>query len=322
MNTKAILSVVLMGFIAISTSAGRFAHATTNCWPTGERVCTDGPSTKNINGTPITRDCWNYRQEYQCGVQPAVDNCQTVRDTSGCMMASQTCVNRQPDGTCLEYQYRFDCYVEGQQTTQQVCGGDVFCVDGSCGAGTTGNPNNFGQAYGTFTAAKEAAQSFDATTGRVFGGSAQQCRKALQGSFDCCGNDGIISDITGCNQEEISLADANRPVSRTHYIGRYCSVQIGCPLACYCVEHKWSYCTFGSVIARIVQEQGRPQIGKGWGSPQNPDCSGFTLAEFGGLDFAAIDFSEYIATVSVPAPNQAGALGQAQQNLNNQQSPY
>ncbi|HGT8524449.1 TPA: conjugal transfer protein TraN, partial [Neisseria gonorrhoeae] len=29
-------------------------------------VCVDGPSTKNINGVDVTKDCWEYKEEYQC----------------------------------------------------------------------------------------------------------------------------------------------------------------------------------------------------------------------------------------------------------------
>ena len=38
-------------------------------------------------------------------------------------------------------------------------------------------------------------------------------------------------------------------------------------------------CCFNSMLARIVNEQGRAQVGKGWGGAQSPDCSGFTVAQ-------------------------------------------
>jgi len=46
-------------------------------------------------------------------------------------------------------------------------------------------------------------------------------------------------------------------------------------------------------LARIIQEQGRTQLGIGWGGSRNPDCRGFTPAELQQIDFAQIDFSEF-----------------------------
>jgi len=296
------------------------APAATPCWKSATAVCTDGPSTRVIGGIEVTRSCWNRKLEFTCGVNPSVDNCVTVRSTPGCNMVAQSCISQDLDGTCLNYEYQFDC-VTHTSTTQQVCGGDTFCVDGACGPGTTAGPNGFQQSYSTLVAAREAASSFDEATSRVLPGIDKRCRKALNGNFDCCGSGGILNDVASCNQEEQDLSEANKPVHRTVYIGNYCSVKVGCPL-CYCVEKKYTYCTFGSVMARIIQEQGRAQIGKIWGTPESPDCSGFLLSEFTSLDFAALDFSEFIATVAVPPPNTTGAITDATTNISNQQNPY
>ncbi|EAI8646076.1 hypothetical protein BBI62_00460 [Campylobacter lari] len=47
----------------------------------------------------------------------------------------------------------------------------------------------------------------------------------------------------------------------------------------------------------MFNEQGRPQIKRGWGSPKSLDCRGFTLKEFQKLDFSEIDLSEFIADI-------------------------
>lgn len=54
------------------------------------------------------------------------------------------------------------------------------------------------------------------------------------------------------------------------------------------------YCCFNSMLARIIHEQGRPQVGKTWGTPEAPDCSGFTIGDISNLDFSAMDLSEYM----------------------------
>jgi len=300
-----------------------YPHATVRaqppCWETASPVCTDGPSTRYINGVPVTRDCWNYRKSYQCGYQPSVDGCATVRTTPGCALAGSTCTSRDQDGACSQYEYRYECYSEGTPTTYEVCGGDVFCADGTCGENlVTPGPNTFGQSYSTFAGIRAAASSYDPATQQVLPGSASECRKALSGAFDCCGNDGILNDVASCNQEEQDLALANQ-ARRTVFVGQYCSVWTGFPRIC--VENKWAFCVFDSLLARIIHQQGRPQIPIDWGTPQAPNCRGFTLSEFSQIDFSQIDFSEFAATVTVPAADPNAASSNVQNGIANQQVP-
>ena len=46
-------------------------------------------------------------------------------------------------------------------------------------------------------------------------------------------------------------------------------------------------------MARIIQEQGRPQIGRGFGSAKKPDCSAITPEEMQQMDFSKIDFKDF-----------------------------
>ena len=50
-------------------------------------------------------------------------------------------------------------------------------------------------------------------------------------------------------------------------------------------------------------EQGRQQLGKGWGNERSPDCSGFTVAQLQALDFAAMDLSEFYASLVTTLPD-------------------
>lgn len=63
---------------------------------------------------------------------------------------------------------------------------------------------------------------------------------------------------------------------------------------------------WGSVAAaRIVNEQRRPQVGKSWGTPKNPDCSGFSTGQIELLRFDEMDFSEFVASIPVPSGKSA-----------------
>lgn len=71
------------------------------------------------------------------------------------------------------------------------------------------------------------------------------------------------------------------------------------------------YCCFSSILARLVHEQGRPQVNRSWGSPETPDCTGFTFGEFATLDFSVMDLSEYMQHIKAKVeltPAQAQAI--------------
>lgn len=57
------------------------------------------------------------------------------------------------------------------------------------------------------------------------------------------------------------------------------------------------HCCFSSILARLVHEQGRPQISKSWGTADAPSCGGFSYGEFAALDFMEMDLTEYMQYV-------------------------
>lgn len=60
-----------------------------------------------------------------------------------------------------------------------------------------------------------------------------------------------------------------------------------------CVQEVEVKCCFNSKLARIIHEQGRPQINLSFGTAKEPNCRGFDAEEFQSLDFSKIDLSEY-----------------------------
>ena len=115
----------------------------------------------------------------------------------------------------------------------------------------------------------------------------------------------IILSMMSCNEEEARLA-LKEGARLCHSVGTYCSSCVRFLGACVsCTESTTSKCCFNSMLARIVNEQGRVQVGKGWGEPKVPDCSGFTVAQLQSLDFAAMDFTEFYASLVPTSPNLA-----------------
>ena len=102
---------------------------------------------------------------------------------------------------------------------------------------------------------------------------------------------------SGCDQGDIQAGEQVKS-DQCHYVGDYCANEW--PTGC--VQKAKAYCCFNSKMARIIQEQGRPQLTAfgaigGWGPPDNPDCRGFTPEEFEALDFSKIDLSEYYSEI-------------------------
>ncbi len=124
-----------------------------------------------------------------------------------------------------------------------------------------------------------------------------------------------------CDQQDFETS-ALKASNMCHYIGDYCAKKwsgVGC------VQRRESYCCFNSVLGRIVQEQGRPQLPtfNGWGTVKAPDCRGFTPEEFQSLDFGTMDLSEYFQYVEhnanqvIGSGTPAGTMSNEVQNFYN-----
>ncbi|MEW6705478.1 MAG: type-F conjugative transfer system mating-pair stabilization protein TraN [Pseudomonadota bacterium] len=121
----------------------------------------------------------------------------------------------------------------------------------------------------------------------------------------------VVMAAMSCDEEEGKLA-MKEGAGLCHAVGTYCSSCIRVLGSCVsCITHTTRKCCFNSMLARIVNEQGRTQVGKGWGSAENPDCSGFTVAQLQSLDFAAMDLSEFYASLVPTLPNVATLQGQS-----------
>jgi conjugal transfer mating pair stabilization protein TraN len=144
----------------------------------------------------------------------------------------------------------------------------------------------------------------------IFTGSGESCRRTFASGItrDCCALD---TALLGCNANE-ELLQTHRQNGQCVQIGTYCSRDVNLLFGSVCVERTTSFCCFSSKLTRVIQEQGRPQLGIGWGSAQSPDCRGFTPEELQRINFQAIDFSEYSSTIVANPPDPAQLSSQVQ----------
>jgi hypothetical protein len=170
----------------------------------------------------------------------------------------------------------------------------------------TDNFENQASAIDGLSEANPNPSGFVINAVRTFVGKNWQCRDVILGFDNCCKDSGWGQSIglAGCNKQEKQLGQAKEK-KLCHYVGEYCSKKQ--KITGICLEHKKSYCCFDSMLSRIIQEQGRVQIGLSFGDPDSADCSGLSASELQRIDFSKIDFSEYYQSLEaqVITPNQS-----------------
>ena len=190
-----------------------------------------------------------------------------------------------------------------------TCGSVRYCVGAGCETVSPQSNTGFVNATTRLNMAVElGGEEFDRDDMRFFTGQRRACHIKLFGLANCCKNSGLLVGLGDCSAEEIELAE-ERNAGNTHYLGRYCSKRTFFGV---CIRRSRAWCVFGSKLGRILQQQGRSQLGIGWGS-----CRGFTVAEVESIDFERLDLSEFTQDLmdgsrepSVSLPD-AGDTGQA-----------
>ncbi|MES2260624.1 MAG: conjugal transfer protein TraN [Pseudomonadota bacterium] len=121
----------------------------------------------------------------------------------------------------------------------------------------------------------------------------------------------IVTAMLSCSMGEEQLA-MKEGAHLCRSVGTWCSQCIRVLGKCVsCIEHTTSKCCFNSVLARVINEQGRAQLGMGWGQAQNPTCGGFSIGQLQALDFSRMDLSEFYASIAPTLPNVQALKGAA-----------
>jgi conjugal transfer mating pair stabilization protein TraN len=145
----------------------------------------------------------------------------------------------------------------------------------------------------------------------VFNGSSQACTNwdmfASLASGGCCSSENIYGGLVDCSANEKNLIEL-KDADQCHYVGEFCSNEVSLPFGgSFCSRKDKGYCCFNSVLARILIEQGRAQLGISWGQAKNPYCKGFKPEEFQKLDMSQMDLSEFTNSLDVPDISTIGA---------------
>jgi conjugal transfer mating pair stabilization protein TraN len=254
----------------------------------GERVCSAGPETRTINGLPVHKDCWQYRQNYQCKM--IKDECSALR-AQGCYQTGSRCKELK-EGRCWIYEQTYQC-PNGKLAMAKVRSpvSQAFCLTGDCHATDYQVNGDMLEAISRLNVLKEVQEDIRGQGDfQIFKGQDNRCSRNCISFKDCCGGMkgwGVSLHLSSCEAEEKALAK-KREKSLCYKIGTYCDKKV----LGKCITKKTSFCCFGSKVSRLLQEQGRAQLGISWGEYKAPDCRGFTVEELSRMDLSKMDFRE------------------------------
>lgn len=313
------------------------------CMPP-QQVCVDSaPATRTVNGVAVTHDCWQWQATYQCGTLSSASDCASLQAKNNCSFDHEVCLDDPQNGPCQVKSEVYKCTTPAVSgpSPAYACSGDVYCLNGSCTQLPRSASPDLAKALVAINAMGDATKQFDTANLSIFDGQATGCHKPLFGLVNCCAGkvSGLLTGasaatamaglLTGnyafllgmvtqflpllmCSQEEM-LLDVKDRLGLCHYVGEYCSQKA----LFICTTERKAYCCYQSKLARVIQEQGRAQLGLDFGAPQGPNCSGFTVDQFSKLDLSKMDFSEVFAdfTSAVSLPSSLQTSSEIQQKV-------
>ncbi len=267
-------------------------------------ICVEGAETRVIDGKSIFKECWKYQENYSCKNNVKINNCKNIADN--CKLQSSSCL-AEINNVCNHRQNTYYCSSKALKNTNNLlCGKDVYCVNGQCDKKEEKGDSGFAKSVAYLSAVNEAVKDKNASGEiKIFTGQGNSCEKDFGGYNNCCKDSGWGQDYANasCSGEETRLIEMQSK-KLCHYVGEYCSEKI--PLIGKCRKTRKTYCCFNSKISRVIIEQGRAQLGLGWGSAESPDCRGLTPEELQKLKFNEMDLGEISQDIinNTTLPNQ------------------
>jgi len=278
------------------TSSYSCSDAVKTCVSSGARI---------VDGFSVTKDCWEWTYYKTCNY-PSRDDC---RNFSHCYaVADLPCLLYDNYGNCVNLQKEFSCkswepvtidketvrtgLVEKEGKDRLVCKG-VPCIDGNCVDKSYLTDGDMMDSVSKLYAVSQMKGALDLNF-KLFAGFSQHCSKKATSYTNCCSTSlkGWGKNLGAkCTKDEIDLVD-KRQKNLCVYVGKENKQTMGVTTV---VKHH--YCCFGSLLNKVIQVEGRKQLGLSFGSGGNTNCRGLTLAEIMQLDFDRMDFSEFFTDI-------------------------
>jgi hypothetical protein len=267
--------------------------------------------TRIIQGEPITRDHFEEHYTYAC-FKASPQSCAGLQE-QGCFQVKSHC--KEIFGNqCVLWEQTYSCpsgkrsakrYRASTTDSRSLFQTSLFCLTGDC-ADTSYKANNELLNVMSHLYALREAQNDLRNFKIIFKGNPRWCTRNCVDFRDCCGSGngwGVALHLSSCDAQEIELRTL-RDKNLCIQVGTYCAEK----LLGVCIRKKTGFCCYGTKMARLIQQQGRAQLGLNFGSPECPECTGLSPEQLSQLDFSKINFSEIFEDIK----NQTVAKGQGQ----------
>jgi len=295
------LIIICIGFDA--KSGARFV-SNYSC-SDAEKYCISS-GTRTIDGFEVTRDCWEWGYTKTCNVPSLNDCAQHARCYS---LGRRNCLLKDYYGACINWEKEFSCkrwvptYLESSHVrynTEEkegqeglVCKG-IPCIDGNCIDKSYEMDEEMMNSVSKLYALSQGQS--DGYNFKIFEGAGRHCSKKPVGYSNCCRLEkpgaGWGREIGAkCTKDENYLME-QRQKNLCVYVGKKSKKTAGVTTV---IKHH--FCCFSNILEKIIQVQGRAQLGINFGCGGSPDCRGLTLEELERIDFSLIDFSEFAEEV-------------------------
>jgi len=260
----------------------------------------DPKSDKYWKGLRVN-DSWGDTITYACRLN-CKDTCKMLKARGCSREPDPECLQKSPEGKCIRWRWKFRCKDRIGAKKHKFSGKNAFCLGGECIDSSYESDKDMVQAMGHLSileaARKDMKEIANGQNVEIFKGNPMGCVRHCLGFSDCCGCGGkgwgVGIGLTSCSDEEKTLAQL-RGENKCVLVGTYCVEKES--ITKTCIRKKTVFCCFGSKFAKLLQEQGKPQLGQNFGSPESPNCRGFTAEELSKIDFSKLDLSEIVDDV-------------------------
>jgi conjugal transfer mating pair stabilization protein TraN len=320
--------LVCVGFSSSIFAGDRFIsnHSCSDA----QKVCVSSGA-RTVDGFEVSRPCWEWSYVKICNY-PSKNNCGLYEHCYA--VANRECLLQDSLGNCVNLKREFSCksWINTQKDNTEarvdlvekdgkegiICKG-VPCIDGNCvdkSYLTNGEMmDSVSKLYATSNMKPDKDHNFN-----LFAGFGNHCSKKPTGYSNCCPNTskGWGKQLGAkCTKDEISLINL-REKKLCVSVGKTTTKKIGIPTVM-----KHHYCCFGNILERVIQVEGRKQLGITFGSGGSPNCRGLTIEEIQRLDFSKMDFTDFINELMVkftgnyktPNPNEIASTMKAHMNI-------
>ena len=259
---------------------------------------------REVDGFKVHRDCWEWGYTKKCNY-PSKNNCSSY---AHCYAIGLTkCLLYDTLGYCVNQEKEFSCkrwipdQIESQKTRVDlvekdgqeglVCKG-IPCIDGNCIDKSYQTNGEMMDSISKLYAVSKMKDGGNPNI-KLFAGYNAHCSKKVTSYSNCCGTGKGWGQNFGakCTKDEQNLINTRRK-NLCVYVGKENKGVMKTVV-------KHHFCCWGNMLDKVIQVQGRKQLGMNFGSGGSTNCRGLTLDEIQKLNFDEMDFSEFIEDFKV-----------------------